>query len=42
VDRARGLGQGRAADAIGKSLVFPPWFADRQAEMEAGLEPATF
>ena len=30
------------ADAIGKTLVFPPWFADRQAEMEDGLEPATF
>ena len=28
--------------AIGTTLVFPPWFADRQAEMEAGLEAANF
>lgn len=27
---------------IGKTLVFPPWFADRKDEMVAGLEPATF
>jgi glyoxalase family protein len=37
-----GWAKDEPADAIGKSLVFPPWFADRQAEMEAGLEPATF
>jgi glyoxalase family protein len=29
-------------DAIGTSLVFPPWFADRRAELIAGLEPAEF
>jgi glyoxalase family protein len=29
-------------DAIGKSLVFPPWFEDRRAELIAGLEPAEF
>ncbi|MES2815850.1 MAG: VOC family protein [Pseudomonadota bacterium] len=37
-----GWAKDEPADAIGRSLVFPPWFADRQAEMEAGLEPATF
>jgi len=37
-----GWAKDEPADAIGKSLVFPPWFADRQAEMEAGLEPANF
>jgi glyoxalase family protein len=37
-----GWAKDEPADAIGKSLVFPPWFADRQAEMEAGLEPAIF
>jgi glyoxalase family protein len=26
----------------GKTLVFPPWFEDRRAEMVAGLEPANF
>lgn len=30
------------ADAIGSTLVFPPWFADRRDEMVAGLEPAIF
>jgi glyoxalase family protein len=30
------------ADAIGSTLVFPPWFADRKDEMVAGLEPANF
>jgi glyoxalase family protein len=30
------------ADAIGSTLVFPPWFADRKDEMIAGLEPANF
>ena len=29
-------------DAIGTTLVFPPWMEDRKAELEAGLEPATF
>jgi glyoxalase family protein len=37
-----GWAKDEPADAIGRSLVFPPWFADRQAEMEAGLEPANF
>lgn len=37
-----GWAKDEPADAIGKSLVFPPWFADRQAEMEAGLEAANF
>lgn len=27
---------------IGKTLVFPPWFKDREAELRAGLEEATF
>ena len=30
------------ADAIGSTLVFAPWFADRKDEMIAGLEPANF
>ena len=30
------------ADAIGSTLVFPPWFADRKDEMVRGLEPANF
>jgi glyoxalase family protein len=37
-----GWAKDEPADQIGQSLVFPPWFADRQAEMEAGLEPARF
>lgn len=37
-----GWAKDEPADAIGKTLVFPPWFADRQAEMEEGLEPADF
>lgn len=30
------------ADAIGSTLVFPPWFEERRAELMQGLEPATF
>ena len=30
------------ADAIGTTLVFPPWFEDRRQELIAGLEPANF
>lgn len=30
------------ADKIGSTLVFPPWFEDRRAELMAGLEPAKF
>ena len=37
-----GWAKDEPADAIGKSLVFPPWFNDRRAGLEAGLEPATF
>jgi glyoxalase family protein len=37
-----GWARDEPADAIGQTLVFPPWFADRQAEMEEGLEPANF
>ena len=37
-----GWAKDEAPDAIGKSLVFPPWFESRRAEMEAGLEPANF
>ncbi|MBU2359647.1 MAG: VOC family protein [Alphaproteobacteria bacterium] len=37
-----GWAKDEPADAIGQTLVFPPWFADRQAEMEDGLEPANF
>ncbi|MBP6737512.1 MAG: glyoxalase, partial [Rhodobacteraceae bacterium] len=28
--------------AIGKTLVFPPWFKDREAELREGLEQAEF
>jgi glyoxalase family protein len=37
-----GWARDEPADAIGRSTVFPPWFADRRAEIEAGLEPVTF
>ena len=30
------------ADAIGTTLVFPPWFESRRAELMQGLEAATF
>lgn len=30
------------AGKTGQSLVFPPWFEDRRAELVAGLEPADF
>jgi glyoxalase family protein len=28
--------------SIGKTLVFPPWFKDREAELREGLEQADF
>ena len=37
-----GWAKDEAPDAIGKTLVFPPWFEDRKDEMVAGLEPANF
>ena len=37
-----GWAKDEPADKIGSTLVFPPWFADRKAEMIAGLEPAVF
>lgn len=37
-----GWARDEPADAIGSTLVFPPWFADRKDEMVAGLEPAAF
>ena len=37
-----GWAKDEAPDAIGKTLVFPPWFADRKDEMVAALEPANF
>ena len=37
-----GWAKDEAPDAIGQTLVFPPWFADRKDEMIAGLEPANF
>ena len=30
------------AGSIGKTLVFPPWFKDREDELRAGLEQADF
>jgi glyoxalase family protein len=37
-----GWAKDEPADAIGQTLVFPPWFEDRRDKMEAGLEPANF
>lgn len=37
-----GWAKDEPADAIGTTLVFPPWFEDRRAELVAGLEPAQF
>jgi glyoxalase family protein len=37
-----GWAKDEPADAIGQTLVFPPWFEDRRDEMVAGLEPAEF
>jgi glyoxalase family protein len=37
-----GWAKDEAPDAIGRSLVFPPWFEDRRQEMIDGLEPMTF
>lgn len=37
-----GWAKDEPADAIGQSLVFPPWFESRRAELVAGLEPAEF
>lgn len=37
-----GWAKDEAPDAIGKSLVFPPWFEDRRAELMPGLEEAAF
>ena len=40
------LPQGWARDEepgeIGKTLVFPPWFKDREGELREGLEQAEF
>ena len=37
-----GWAKDEPADAIGQSLVFPPWFEDRRAELMQGLEEASF
>lgn len=37
-----GWAKDEPADAIGSTLVFPPWFEDRREELIAGLEPVTF
>lgn len=37
-----GWARDEPADAIGKTLVFPPWFKDREAELREGLEEITF
>lgn len=37
-----GWAKDEAPDAIGQSLVFPPWFEDRRAELMQGLEEASF
>jgi glyoxalase family protein len=37
-----GWAKDEAPDAIGQSLVFPPWFEDRRAELMEGLEKADF
>lgn len=37
-----GWAKDEAPGQIGKTLVFPPWFKDREAELRAGLEEANF
>lgn len=37
-----GWARDEPAGAIGKTLVFPPWFKDREAELREGLEPIAF
>ena len=37
-----GWAKDEAPDAIGQSLVFPPWFEERRAELMLGLEQAAF
>ncbi|MFN0115079.1 MAG: glyoxalase [Paracoccaceae bacterium] len=37
-----GWAKDEPADKIGTTLVFPPWFKDREDELRAGLEPAAF
>jgi glyoxalase family protein len=37
-----GWAKDEPAGQTGRSLVFPPWFEDRRAELIAGLEPAAF
>ncbi len=37
-----GWAKDEAPGEIGKTLVFPPWFKDREDELRAGLEEATF
>ncbi|KAA9005555.1 VOC family protein [Histidinibacterium aquaticum] len=37
-----GWARDEPADAIGQTLVFPPWFEDRKDELIEGLEPASF
>ncbi len=37
-----GWAKDESPDAIGQSLVFPPWFEDRRAELMQGLEQAAF
>jgi glyoxalase family protein len=37
-----GWAKDEPADKIGTTLVFPPWFKDREDELRSGLEPATF
>lgn len=38
----KGWSQDEPEDQLGQVLQFPPWFADRRAEMEAGLEEFTW
>ncbi len=38
----QGWAKDEPMDALGKSLQFPPWLADRKAELAAGLEPFTW
>lgn len=37
-----GWARDEPAGSIGKTLVFPPWFKDREAELREGLEPIAF
>jgi hypothetical protein len=42
VGRRNGWASDEPPNAIGKTLVFPPWLKDREDELRSGLEQAEF